>query len=70
MTKKKPSKKKPAKPKIRILSQVELTPAVLEILKSTEAKLYLGGIARADGKLQAMIEREAVLARHPGHAGA
>ena len=69
MTKKKPAKKKPAKPKIRILSQVELTPAVLEILKSSEAKLYLGGIERANGKLQAMIEREAVLARHPGHAG-
>ncbi len=68
MTKKKPAKKK-AKPKIRILAQVELTPAVLEILKSTEAKLYLTGIERANGKLQAMIEREAVLARHPGHAG-
>ena len=70
-TKKKPAKKKAAKkkPEIRILSQVELTPAVLEILKSSEAKLYLGGIQRADAKLQAMIDREAVLARHPGHAG-
>ncbi len=68
MTKKKPAKKKAAKPKIRILSQVELTPEVLEILKSSEAKLYLGGIARADQKLQAMIGREAVLARHPSHS--
>ena len=68
MTKKKPAKKKPAKPKIRILSQVELTPEVLVILKSSEAKLYLGGIARADQKLQAMIGREAVLARHPSHS--
>ncbi len=70
MTKKKPAKKKRAskKPEIRILSQVELTPAVLEILKSAEAKLYLGGIARADQKLHAMIDREDVLARHPGHA--
>lgn len=56
-------------PEIRILSQIELTPAVLEILKSSEAKLYLGGIARADQKLQAMIGREAVLARHPGYSG-
>lgn len=71
MTKKKPSKKKSKaapKPEIRILAQVELTPAVEEILKSSEAKLYLTGIARADGKLQAMIRREDVLAQHPGHA--
>jgi hypothetical protein len=71
VTKKKPSKKKaskPAKPKIRILAQVELTPAVVEILKSSEAKLYLTGIDRANGKLQAMIRREEVLAQHPGHA--
>ena len=68
MTKKKPAKKKASKPKIRILAQVELTPAVVQILKSNEAKLYLTGIERANGKLQAMIRREAVLARHPGHA--
>ncbi len=68
MTKKKPSKKKASKPKIRILAQVELTPAVVEILKSSEAKLYLTGIDRANGKLQAMIRRESVLAQHPGHA--
>jgi len=65
---KKKAAKKKAKPKIRILSQIELTPEVLEILKSSEAKLYLGGIARADQKLQAMIGREAVLARHPSHS--
>ncbi len=69
MTKKKPSKKKSKaapKPKIQILAQVELTPAVVEILKSSEAKLYLTGIDRAFGKLQAMIRRESVLAQHPG----
>lgn len=53
-------------PEIRILAQVELTPAVEEILKSNEAKLYLTGIDRAFGKLQAMIRRESVLAQHPG----
>ncbi len=70
-TAKKASKKKSKaapKPKVRILAQVELTPQVEEILKSSEAKLYLTGIERANGKLQAMIRREAVLARHPGHA--
>lgn len=68
MTKKKPSKKKASKPKVRILAQVELTPAVVEILKSNEAKLYLTGIDRSLKKLEAMIHREAVLAQHPGHA--
>lgn len=71
MTQKKTGKKKASKktkPKVRILAQVEETPEVLEILKSAEAKLYLTGIDRAFGKLQAMIRREAVLAQHPGHA--
>jgi len=65
---KKPAKKKTSKPKVRILAQVELTPAVEEILKSNEAKLYLGGIERSAGKLQAMIDREAVVRRHPSHS--
>ena len=67
--KKTPRKKRAAKPKARILAQVELTPAVEEILKSNEAKLYLGGIERANGKLQALIRRELAVQRHPGHAG-
>ena len=73
MTKKKPSKKKSKaapKPKIRILAQVELTPAVVEILKSNEAKLYLTGIDRAYGKLQVMIDRELRLYHHPARPGA
>lgn len=75
-TKKKPAKKKRAKKKstlpidsFRILAQVKDTPEINEILKSNEAKLYLGGIERANSKLQAMIARELQLRRHPGHAG-
>ena len=55
--------------KTRILAVIEITPAIEELLKSNEAKLYLTGIDRAFGKLQAMIRRETVLAQHPGHAG-
>lgn len=67
---KKTSKKKPsAYPSAyRMLADVEISPAVEEILKSNEAKLYLTAIDRAAAKLRAMIERELVLARHPGHA--
>ncbi len=52
----------------RILAQVEITPAVEELLKSNEAKLYLGGIKRAESKLHAMIARELAVRHHPGHA--
>jgi hypothetical protein len=74
-TKKKPAKKRAKKKatlpidSFRILAQVRDTPEVNEILKSAEAKLYLKGIDRANGKLQAMIARELQLRRHPGHAG-
>ena len=74
-TKKKPAKKKRAKKKstlpidsFRILAQVKITPEIEEILLSNEAKLYLGGIERANSKLQAMIARELQLRRHPAHA--
>lgn len=51
----------------RILASVEITPEVEEILKSSEAKLYLRGIERANVKLQTMIAREMALLRHPAH---
>ncbi len=66
--KKKRTKRREPKPKIKILAQVELTPGVEEILKSNEAKLYIGGIERSAGKLHAMIAREAVVRRHPSHS--
>ena len=65
--KKKAAKPKPAEPAYRILAQVEITPAIEEILVSDEAKLYLRGIDRASNKLQAMIQRELALLRHPAH---
>lgn len=52
------SKKKPAKPKTKILAEIEMSEAVEEILKSDEAKLYLNGIHRATAKLSAVISRE------------
>jgi hypothetical protein len=53
--------------KTRILAVIDITPEIEEILKSTEAKLYLTGIARAMSKLRAMIARETALTRHPAH---
>ena len=67
MTKKKPTRKKAAKKKVKVLASVEITPEVEEILKSSEAKLYLRGIERANVKLQTMIAREMALLRHPAH---
>lgn len=73
-TKKKPAKKRAKKKStlpidsFRILAQVRDTPEINEILKSNEAKLYLGGIQRAQAKLQTVIDRELRLRRHPGHA--
>lgn len=67
-SKKKLTKRKAPIPKVKILASVDLTPAVKEILKSNEAKLYLTAIDRAAGKLHAMISREDVVRRHPSHA--
>lgn len=72
-SKKKPAKKRASKATLpidsfRILAQVRDTPAVREILLSSEAKFYLTGIDRNNAKLQKMIRREEVLAQHPGHA--
>lgn len=64
----KKASKKTSKPKVRILAQIHITPEVEEILKSNEAKLYITGIDRALFKLCAMIDREAVVRRHPSHA--
>ena len=71
MTKKKLRKKRATLPidSFRILAQVRDTTEVNEILKSAEAKLYIKGIERANAKLQAMIDRELQLRKHPGHAG-
>lgn len=54
----KATKKKTAKPKTKILAEIEMSPAVEEILKGDEAKLYLNGIHRATAKLSAVISRE------------
>ena len=76
--KKKPAKKRTKKrtkkatlpiDSFRILAQVRDTAQINEILKSAEAKLYIRGIERANAKLQAMIDREIQLRKHPGHAG-
>lgn len=52
----------------RILAAVKMEPGVEEILAGNEAKLYLTGLQRARSKLQAVIDRELVKMKHPGHA--